>query len=869
MQTTNWLWPVPYTTSLSRGYFYYSDKNFHKGIDISTSGISGQKVYASKDGIVSNIYNGCNNVNALVTSKDCNSDTCSCNNLTAINYYDEDDILIDTISYCNWGLGNAVYIKHDDTTYSQYVHLENIYVTPNQVVKKGDLVGTVGSTGESSGAHLHLSLSTNNNASGRYNNNTDVIDYENSVEVTFDLNYNGSEPIYRAYEPGVKYGYMPPDPTRANYSFEGWYTERTGGTLFDVETIVPDENHTVYAHWKEKVTTVSVTFNANGGTVSPTSGTVTVGSTYSNLPTPLKTGYTFEGWYSAETGGVRLDDPNDPQKVTNANDHTIYAHWNLVAVGITLVLNGGSFASNTSVPSTLYYGESYATLPDPVKTGYTFKGWFTAESGGTRVDDPENPATVNRTDSHALYARWQPRSVTVTLYAKTGAVFSNGESVQNVEKTYGTTYGELPTPTRTGYSFTGWSNSLNGEIIENIENTTILNEQPHNLYAQWTPNNYSVTLNYNDGRSSETKSVPFGSPYGDILAEYPRTGYSFLGWRYDDPDSNAEPVIVCEGTIVSIPADHTLDLYWDANTYAIILKYNDGVTPDQAICATYDSEIGQAIPYQVYREGYAFNGWWDDCTGEYYNPLTVMKVAYNNLVLTAHWLETVELTLDYNRYGGVMDKIYEDYEVLPGRKYVVIPSDLSDLSDTNGAVVEGWYTARIGGYGPYDAISFVSIDEDHTLYAHWTNGSARSVTLDANGGICEEVFKTVTCGSAYGELPVPTKENASFLGWYLTPQTTDEEDIEITAETCVTSPHDHVIYARWGQVKISFNSAGGSDCGHVYRATNGTYGDLPVPVREGSVFDGWYYNGVECTPQCKLRDEEDHTLTAKWLTVGE
>lgn len=173
MAESKWLWPVPYTTNITQYYTGAYADGEHSGIDISDTGVSGKAVVASKSGTVSAIYSGCANVNGKSTRVSCSSQTgCSCNNTS----------VIDGVTYCNYGLGNAVYINHGDGTYSQYVHLTSYTVSLGQSVIQGDTIGYVGSTGESTAYHLHFSLSTSNNALGRYNNNPSVIDYIYSVD---------------------------------------------------------------------------------------------------------------------------------------------------------------------------------------------------------------------------------------------------------------------------------------------------------------------------------------------------------------------------------------------------------------------------------------------------------------------------------------------------------------------------------------------------------------------------------------------------------------------------------------------------------------------------------------------------------------
>lgn len=120
-----------------------------------------------------------------------------------------------------------------------------------------------------------------------------------------------------------KLSYLPV-PTKDNCTFGGWRM-RVGGSeqWRDVNTnTVFTKNTKVYASWIYGSCTVS--FNANGGTVSQSSKSVTTGTAYGDLPTPTRSGYTFDGWYTAASGGIRM---TSNTIVEDTADHTLYAHW--------------------------------------------------------------------------------------------------------------------------------------------------------------------------------------------------------------------------------------------------------------------------------------------------------------------------------------------------------------------------------------------------------------------------------------------------------------------------------------------------------------------------------------------------------------
>ena len=270
---------------------------------------------------------------------------------------------------------------------------------------------------------------------------------------------------------GKAYGTMPV-PTRKGYTFAGWWTAKTGGKKVTASTICyASGNYTLYARWTEGYT---MTFNPNGGTVSPTTKVVKYGQQYGSLPTPTRAGYTFAGWWTAKTGGKQVT----ASTVCYASaGYTLYARWTAKKFVVTLNPNGGECATATK---TVTYGQAYGTMPVPSpRTGYTFAGWYTAKTGGKKV----TATTVcYATGNYTLYARWTPKTYTVTLNPNGGSCSTATKKV-----TYGQTYGTLPVPTRSGYVFAGWYTAKAGGK-QVFSSTTCYATGNYTLYARWTKN---------------------------------------------------------------------------------------------------------------------------------------------------------------------------------------------------------------------------------------------------------------------------------------------------------------------------------------------------------------------------------------------
>lgn len=142
---------------------------------------------------------------------------------------------------------------------------------------------------------------------------------------------------------------------------------------------------------------------------------------------------------------------------------------------VTFNANGGTC---TTANKKVTKGSTYGTLPTPTKAGYTFSGWFTAATGGTKITAT---TTVSITANQTLYAQWAPASYTVTFNANGGTC-----ATANKKVTRGSAYGTLPTPTKAGYSFTGWFTAATGGT-KIADTTTVSITANQTLYAQWTP----------------------------------------------------------------------------------------------------------------------------------------------------------------------------------------------------------------------------------------------------------------------------------------------------------------------------------------------------------------------------------------------
>ena len=218
----------------------------------------------------------------------------------------------------------------------------------------------------------------------------------------------------------------------------------------------------------------TVTFDANGGEVDTDLISVTTGKTYGTLPVPTRSGFKFNGWYTAEIGGTQI---KATTKVNLSDDQTLYAHWtkNPTTKTYTIKLDANSgkvTPSSIKVESGRTY---FDDLPTPTRNGWKFAGWYTSKTGTTKIASTTK-ATANRT----IYAHWtRAKTFLVTFNANGGMVDQDRKVVRTANL-----YGELPTPTKNNSHFQGWYTKKTGGT--KVTETTRVNlTADQTLYARW------------------------------------------------------------------------------------------------------------------------------------------------------------------------------------------------------------------------------------------------------------------------------------------------------------------------------------------------------------------------------------------------
>lgn len=208
-------------------------------------------------------------------------------------------------------------------------------------------------------------------ATTNYNGNLTLTAQWTAQTYTISYNANGGTgaPSSQTKVHGESLKLSTTKPTRTGYSFKNWLGSN-GDYYASGATTSYNGNLTLTAQWEAQKYTL--TFNANGGNVSTSTKTVTYDSAYGTLPTPTRTGYTFNGWYTSKTEGTQVKSSD-----TCKGNATVYAHWT-ERTATLIYQNGGH--GEAPEPVEMKYTEEI-TAASISERGYVFNGW--QDSTGT------------------------------------------------------------------------------------------------------------------------------------------------------------------------------------------------------------------------------------------------------------------------------------------------------------------------------------------------------------------------------------------------------------------------------------------------------------------------------------------------------
>ena len=470
--------------------------------------------------------------------------------------------------------------------------------------------------------------------------------------------------------------------------------------------------------------THKITWNANGG-VGGTTTTGTYGKAIT-APTVTRVGYTFAGWDKAIPETMGKTALTFTAKWT-ANTNTAYKvqhHYETLTDGYdveTVPMTGttgeqtmavvkdkagftagtvaqATIAANGSTVVNIYYTRNSYTLTvdadngtavsketykfgtaiiapaAPTKTGYTFGGW-----------DKTIPESMPAGDM-TVKAQWKINQYTITFDT------DGGSEVASITQDYGTAITKPADPTKTGYTFAGWSEEIPDTMP--AENMTVK--------AQWKINQYTITFDTDGG--SEVASIT--QDYGTTIAkptDPTKTGYTFDGWDKKIPGR--------------MPAENmTVKAQWKINQYTITFD-TDGGSEIAPITQGYGTTI--AKPTDPTKTGYTFAGWYTDaaCTNAWNFGSNML--ADHDMTLYARWVRNAvrKATITGSVELGNRPAVGAVVELVLGNRKIAAAT-----TDANG--VYSFQTVETGLY------NIVAAKDGKTRTALVNVDSAGSYTVD-------------------------------------------------------------------------------------------------------------------------------------------
>ena len=449
----------------------------------------------------------------------------------------------------------------------------------------------------------------------------EIIQYRIDYDVDGGTNSSRNPKIYT-----VSDSFVLGNPTRKGYTFIGW----TGTGLSEMSLSVTIDcgtvgNRNYQAHWKAN--TYKVTFVTNGAKESLDVMNVQYDA-FTLLPTVTRTGYSFVGWYA---GTVQYTD--GVWKTTS--DLELTAMWTANSYTVTYQdivksADGYHYSYGNAYSSTFTF-DDVCKMPMPHRVGYTFIGWY---SGDEKVESDYWDFDYDV----VLMPSWQANTYTITLNPNGGTVTPSSVSVK-----YDGAY-NLPTPTKTGYLFTGW-------YSEGVKYSSGVWTIPNgiSLMARWTPrtdipyvvNHYLQNIE-DDDYTLLTENIQYFSGTAD--SKITPSVNSYVGFK----SPSAQTVTVApDGSLV-------VNYYYTRNYYKISMVTNGGERLAD-ITLKYRAPIHLPTPV---RDGYTFGGWFTK--GTLVKAFEEPVIGTENVTVYAWWSEENKPT-DFV-YSGTTSIIINGYQ---------------------------------------------------------------------------------------------------------------------------------------------------------------------------------------------------------------
>ena len=380
---------------------------------------------------------------------------------------------------------------------------------------------------------------------------------------TFEVDGNEGDVIY-------------PEPTRAGYTFKGWYSQRDMSqfppNLWGYNEYKPTapQAGTWFAAWEKNATqSIEVVSHFVGGDRDGSNVITAVDvAPDSSVADCVQA---FDGYHATKVvSGVATSEVEVNMTSSLEGITTLYVYYEADKVEeqkeipVTYVANGGQFADGQEVQQGLTDSKGYMRQPAaPTREGYTFAGWYWHQDLSQYTDEQKEADKVDFTksvagmDHAAMYAQWtkdaEQENLFNVMYVANGGQFFTGEDVQQGVTDSEGVMRQPAAPTREGYTFDGWywhadlsQYTAEQKALDKVDFTAPI-DRDATMYAQWskvvTPAEKKITVKFVDNFNKTESTVEINE--GEAVAQ-PKDpsykGWSFEGWSstLTDEQGNAK-----------------------------------------------------------------------------------------------------------------------------------------------------------------------------------------------------------------------------------------------------------------------------------------------------------------------------------------
>lgn len=345
--------------------------------------------------------------------------------------------------------------------------------------------------------------------------------------------------------------------------------------------------------------------------------------TFLCLEPAIKQGYTFMYWQLKDTNEVISIIDGSSMK----RDISLAPVFKADYYSITYNLDNGSFEDDAPDKYCHLYSVS---IPNPVKTGYTFMGW-TGAGFNNQKDITIPQGTYGDIVLNAIFVA---NRYNISFDSNGGTTFDD------ITIDYDSIM-LLPTPEKVGYTFSGWyynDTKVTSDTAYNFTEDIVLT-------AKWSINNYYVYRMIGYGNGSHSGSgTKFTIEEELYIGPYSATGYDFMGWYFSNDPSN-----LFQEYTVPVGTHENIYLYTDlvAQKYHIYFDLQGGEMSYTSLEVTYSKYYTMPTPTRTY---YTFQGWYDSDNVQY---TRFYYRSTEDLYLTARWSFNGVASINYDLDGGV------------------------------------------------------------------------------------------------------------------------------------------------------------------------------------------------------------------------